>query len=66
MRVLLDRKLRASEFDRNLAQINAQPAWDAGLSGQGAKIAVLDTGVDADDPDLAGQVLAAENIWLAD
>jgi Subtilase family len=60
-RVLLDRKLRVAALDRNLMQVNAQAAWDAGLSGRGVKIAVLDGGVDADHPDLAGQVVAAEN-----
>jgi hypothetical protein len=56
--VWLDRQIHAAELDTNLTQIGAPAAWQAGLSGSGVKVAVLDTGVDATHPDLQGQVLA--------
>jgi subtilisin family serine protease len=69
-RVWLDATVRAatapagpkpSPLDHNLVQIGAPAAWDAGLSGAGVRVAVLDTGVDSTHPDLVGQVMAAEN-----
>ncbi|AUH45252.1 S8 family peptidase [Streptomyces sp. CMB-StM0423] len=58
-RVWLDRSLEAAELDGNLSQIGAPEVWDAGLSGEGVDVAVLDSGVDADHPDLRGRVAGA-------
>lgn len=59
-RVWLDGVRRAS-LDRSVAQIGAPTAWEAGYTGKGVKIAVLDTGVDATHADLKDQVLAQKN-----
>ncbi len=56
-RVWLDGKYRPT-LDTSVAQVGAPAAWRAGLDGKGVTVAVLDTGIDATHPDLAGQVTA--------
>ncbi|MFK3982315.1 S8 family peptidase [Micromonospora sp. NPDC050397] len=59
-KVWLDRKVRATtvdrNLDRNLSQVSAPEAWNAGYTGKGTRIAVLDSGADFSHPDLVGQV----------
>ena len=59
-KVWLDGK-RELLLDRSVPRIGAPDAWQAGYTGKGVTVAVLDSGVDATHPDLAGKVAESRN-----
>lgn len=42
-------------------RVNAKPLWDRGINGTGVVVAVLDSGIDKNHPDLAGKVVGEVN-----
>ncbi|MFI6638751.1 S8 family peptidase [Streptomyces sp. NPDC050504] len=63
-RVWLDGVRRAS-LDKSVPQIGAPAAWAKGFDGKGVRVAVLDTGVEENHPELKGRQEAERNFSSA-
>ncbi|NGY59789.1 S8 family peptidase [Lentzea sp. NEAU-D13] len=60
VRLKYDRPIRIT-LDQTTKQVGAPAAWAQGLNGTGVTVAVVDTGIDPNHPDVAGKITAAEN-----
>ncbi|GAA4461992.1 S8 family serine peptidase [Phytohabitans houttuyneae] len=58
--VSLDRIMRPA-LDVSVIQTGAPFAWAAGYRGSGIKVAVLDTGIDLNHPDVTGRIVSTAN-----
>jgi len=68
----IDRKITAAEIllqsfpppEANIGAVHADDLWLQGNFGQGAVVAVMDTGADVNHPDLAGTWRGGTNSWF--
>ena len=59
-KIWLDGRVEAT-LDQSVPQIGAPTAWESGFTGKGVKVAVLDSGIDPNHPDLASQIDEAKS-----
>ena len=54
----------SAPLEWNLEAVNTPAVWDQGLTGAGSVVAGMDTGVDAQHPDLADRWRGGSNSWF--
>ena len=59
-KIWLDGRVEAT-LEQSVPQVGAPTAWDSGYDGSGVKVAVLDTGIDAEHPDIASQLVDSKS-----
>ncbi len=64
-RIWLDGPVRAS-LDQSVPQVGAPAAWQAGFTGDGVRVGLLDSGIDATHPDLDDVVVEAQDFTGSD
>lgn len=58
--VYLDQPVEPTDAD-SMPQIGAPPVWDAGYTGEGVTVAVLDSGIDPTHPDLDQSIVGSRD-----
>lgn len=59
-KIWLDGRVEAN-LEQSIPQIGANTVWESGFTGKGVKVAVLDSGIDSNHPDLSGQIEEAKS-----
>ncbi|MFC0111940.1 S8 family peptidase [Kibdelosporangium aridum] len=59
-KIWLNGKVKAT-LEQSVPQVGAPAAWQVGFTGDAVQVAVLDTGIDTDHPDLVGKVAQSKD-----